>query len=708
MMGLNNILIYPRGKISMHFNIKEKPIYVLGTGLSHDGSACLLKDGKICVAIEKERITRIKRDGKNDTDAIEYCLRTEGISLEDLSVVVQNANFGFFEYGNDYYYGDRLFNNKLNIPVITISHHLAHAYNAIGTMPYHSAAILVMDGCGSLMDECIDMKDAIIPENISDNIKHLYAEKDSFYIYSNNKLINIFKDFSPLGHFLKDYPMHPPTTKDSIGGIYKAVSNYVFGDMSDVGKLMGLAPYGRPGIYKEKIFEYKEGRIFVNYDWMKKFRSPARSKEMFKRNFQYFADIAYWAQKEVEEAIIYVINSRSSLANIESLAYTGGTALNAVANARILKETPFKNLYLTPAAGDNGLAIGCAYYGWLEILKKPRIIHDGNTFFGKIYNKADIKKDIDAFLIATTDSNQKEVYQELFSRLAQCIKVEATQEDRPSKIQFVLSDADGFSLLKNKDGTQIIYNPIDKPDCRISTDVITLVRSLTDKEYYTNAIYNKKLVEFAKENILSIFDPLKIKQQISKIIKKYKVKKINYYCPSNIFLETAKLLANGKVVAWFQDGCEFGPRALGHRSILADPRLGSMKDFINSNIKFREDFRPFAPSILQEHVSEYFYFEGESPYMILVAQAREICRNTCPGVVHADNSSRIQTVTLDKNIKYYHLIQEFKNLTGIPMLLNTSFNKKGMPIVETPMEALGFFYECALDNLVIDKYLFYK
>lgn len=687
----------------------EKPIYVLGTGLSHDGSACLLKNGEICVAIEKERVTRIKRDGGNDTAAIQYCLEAEKISLEDLSLVVQIPQYGFFKYGNNYYGGERLFHDKISVPIVTISHHLAHAYNAIGTMPYHSAAILVMDGCGSLMDECIDLENTVIPDNnIAADIRHLYLEKDSFYFYNGSKIKTIYKDFSSLGHSLKKYPMHPPGTMHSIGGLYSAVSSYIFGNTMDVGKLMGLAPYGKPNIYKDKIFELKEGRVFVNYRWMEKFKNPVRSIDMFKENFQYFADIAYWVQKEIEEAILYVINARHPLANSKFLAYTGGIALNAVANARILKETPFENLYLTPAAGDNGLGVGCAYYGWLEVLKKQRVKHNGNTFFGRIYTQSDIQKEIDATLISLTSTDEKKIANELFSILPHCLKDKNNHEDHFYNIQFILNGIGGFGFLKDQKGVKIIPGYVEKAECSLHTDIMTLIKSLMDREYYVNAVYNKKITEISCSKHLFIFDPIKIKEKIPKLIEKYNIKKVNYRISNNIIGETAELLANGKVIAWFQDGSEFGPRALGHRSILADPRVASIKDFINLKIKFREDFRPFAPSILQKDAPEYFHLENESPYMLQVTKAKDICKQQCPGIVHADNSSRVQTVTPEWNEKYYQLLKEFKRLTGIPILLNTSFNKKGMPIVETPMEALNFFYECGLDNLVIGEYLIHK
>ena len=170
-----------------------KPIYVLGTGLSHDSSTCLLKDGRICVAIEKERLTRVKHDGGNDTAAIMYCLDAEGITLNDLTLVVQNANFGMLKHGTRWWHGGpRPLNDS--VPVVTISHHLAHAYSAIGTSPFDEATVMVIDGCGSSMDDCIDLNKAVCPVDPPEELRHLYFENYSYYIFKDNVLTPVYKD----------------------------------------------------------------------------------------------------------------------------------------------------------------------------------------------------------------------------------------------------------------------------------------------------------------------------------------------------------------------------------------------------------------------------------------------------------------------------------------------------------------------------------
>ena len=265
------------------------------------------------------------------------------------------------------------------------------------------------------------------------------------------------------------------------------------------------------------------------------------------------------------------------------MAYAGGVALNAVANRRIICESKFANLYIQPAAGDNGLAVGCAYYGWLRILERERRKHDGTTAFGRAYPNVEITESIDR-----------------------------------------------------------------------------------------------------------------------------RVEEIQYANSSDVIQETASLLAQGKTVGWFQGRSEFGPRALGHRSILADPRVPGVRDFINARIKFREDFRPFAPAVLDCESSMYFDCHYASPYMVMVAPARDSHVTEISAVVHLDGSSRLQTVSRENNPRFYSLLECFHEHTGLPVLLNTSLNRKGMPIVETPAEALSFFLECELDVLVLNDFIVKK
>lgn len=555
--------------------------YVLGTGLSHDGSSCLIQDGRIAVAIEKERLTRRKHDGFNDSASIIYCLEAAGIGVEDLSLVVQNANFSMLPNGRDWFHGPRILGSR--VPVVTISHHLAHAFSAIGTCPFQESAVLVIDGCGNGLDDCTDLEGAMVPDAPKQDLVSVYYEKDSYYLFDGGSLRPVFKDFSPWGLGIREIPMCPPTTKHSIGGVYQAASAYVFGGLDDPGKLMGLAPYGRPGIHDLPIFDLRDGRVYVRYDWLERFNRPCRNFDDFKRHFQYYADIAAWVQREVEQAVLYVIRDRFARAPHQNLCYAGGVALNAVANRKILVEGPFRNVYIQPAAADNGLAIGCAYYGWLKVLGEKRVPHDGSTCFGQAYGRRTVSAAIASLGAA-----------------------------------HMISDTDDH------------------------------------------------------------------------------------------IAQSAALLAEGKIVAWFQGGSEFGPRALGNRSILADPRSPSVRDFINRDIKCREEFRPFAPAVLAEDASEYFDCPYESPYMLLVAPVRPKWRERLASVVHCDGSARLQIVTEKSSPCFYRLLSEFKLRTGLGILLNTSLNKRRMPIVETPAQAVDFFLSVPLDAMAVEDTVLLK
>ncbi|HVW97951.1 MAG TPA: carbamoyltransferase C-terminal domain-containing protein [Mucilaginibacter sp.] len=565
--------------------MSNKPVYILGTGLSHDGSSCLLKDGHIICAIEKERLSRKKHDGGNDALTVKYCLDYAGITVHDLSLMVQAANFEKDTIQKDRYQGARFFTADCAVPFVSISHHLAHAYSAVGTSPFDEGNVLVIDGCGSPYEQCDDLEGAELPQSI---ITGLYAEKDSFYRFSEDGLFPLYKDFSELNLSQQGGEYRMPLTTHSIGGLYSKISQYIFGNMDDAGKLMGLAPYGNCDRFKESFFLLKDGRVFVNEDSLLQLNRPAASYQDFKDRFNYFADVASWAQRDVEEAVVYIVKQRLASKYHPNLCYAGGVALNAVANARILRETPVKNLYMMPAAADNGLAIGCAYYGWLNVLKRKPCKHDGAICLGKVYTEDEIEADINRFIA-------------------------------------------------------------DHPGIMIS---------------------------FQKA--------------------------------ANVLDDASRMLADGKVIGWFQGGAEFGPRALGNRSILADARSEGVRAFINRDIKFREDFRPFAPAVTGEDVSEYFKYGYESPYMILVDEIKENYRELYKEVIHVNGSARVQTVTQNINPTFYGLLKTFKQVSGSGILLNTSFNKKGMPIVETPYQALSLFYETKMDAVVIHDYVFTK
>lgn len=557
------------------------PVYVLGVGLSHNGAACLIRDGRIIVAIEKERLTKRKNDGGNDGFAIDYCLRAAGISADQLALIVQNANFGGFAYGNDWYDGARAL--PAGVPVVTLSHHLAHAWGAFALSPFETAAILIVDGCGNAFEDCTDLAGADLFERPEGDLAALYFEKDSYYQAGPAGLSAICKDFSPYGRIGTHYPMHPPTTRHSIGGLYAAASTYVFGDQTDAGKLMGLAPYGRRDRWEHRLLEVQGGRLSLRYDWIADFTARGRSAEDFQNRFSYFADIAALVQQAIEEALLEIARDRFARFPASHLCFAGGVALNAVANRRLLLESPFDDLFVPPAADDSGLAVGAAFYGWQQMLGNPRVRHDGSPFLGRPY-------------------------------------------------------------------------PIDLMEQALRT---------ADR-------------------------PLRVER------------------PADLTGAMADALAAGQVVGWFRGGSEFGPRALGHRSILADPRRAEMRDHINRRIKFREDFRPFAPAVPAEAASRFFDLDRDSPYMLRVVPVRPEWRPHLAAVTHVDGSARVQTVRRADDPDFHRLLGQFGQRTGTEILLNTSLNRKGQPIIETPVEAVRLLLETDLDALAIGPFLVHK
>ena len=693
----------------------NRSVFVLGTGLSHDGSACLIKDGRIVVAIEKERITRQKHDGGNDCAAIDYCLRTAGITLDDLSLVVQNANFGDFERGNGSFNGPRPFGPDCPVPVVTISHHLAHAYSALGMCPFEECAILVVDGCGNAADECKDI-DAVAAETVGDDdTRHLFFEKDSYYSYRAGQLQVIYKDFSPWGLGLKGYPMTPNTTKHSIGGIYAAVSSYCLRGNSDLGKLMGLAPYGRAGAMRGEIFDLREDRVFVRYDWMKDFNRPAQNDDDFRRNFQYYADIAHWVQREVERALLFLIESRHRLAPLDRLAYAGGVALNAVANSLIRRHTRFKDVFVVPAAGDNGIALGCAFYGWLKALGRERVVHDGSTCFGRRYSRTAVRRATVAARGASSGAADKREPGSAFLSLVRLVHKGFRTDLAEGWTGTLGWKTHGFKPLTTvvENGScRLVEEELPNPTAVVSGRSDAIAAFFLGNLHPALALEAKSLSCTNADALLTFYGLIDW-GTVEAVMRRgpaalgWLGDRSLQVAEDPAFLETtARLLANGKIVAWFQEGSEFGPRALGRRSLLADPRVPGIGDVINREIKRREDFRPFAPSVLRSEAHRFFDCDFESPYMILVAQVRPTWAERLRNVVHRDGSARLQTVTYRWNQKYYRLLVEFRKLTGISTLLNTSLNRRGMPIVETPEDALNFFRETPrLDALVMDRFV---
>ncbi len=575
----------------------------------HDSAACLVQDGKIIAAAQEERFTRKKHDSGFPAKAIEYCLEAGSITTRDLDYVgFYDKPFIKFERILETYLGvapsglssylkaipvwlkEKLWTRKnirehLNFagPVIFAEHHESHAASAFFPSPFQEAAILTMDGVGEWATSSIGVGEG-------------------------NK-IRMLKELS--------FP-------HSLGLFYSAFTYYLgFKVNSGEYKVMGLAPYGEPkyvSLIKDHLIDLKEdGSFRMNMDYFnylggltmtnskfdELFETPARQPET--KLTQKEMDIAASLQAVTEEIMLRMSRYVREMTGKNHLCLSGGVALNCVGNGKILKEGIFDRLWIQPAAGDAGSALGIALYTWNQVLDKPRDVNGRDqmqgAYLGPSFKTAEIKSYLDGIGASYQEYSQSEL-------------------------------------------------------------ISTLVKNLSED----------------------------------------------------------------KVLGWFQGRMEFGPRALGGRSILGDPRSSKMQSTMNLKIKYRESFRPFAPSVLREKVSEWFDMDADSPYMLLVASVRDeikiemtdeqkklfgidllnIPRSKIPAITHVDYSARVQTVERETNPLYYELIDGFNKETDCPVLINTSFNVRGEPIVCTPEDAYRCFMRTEMDflvleNLVLDK-----
>jgi carbamoyltransferase len=570
--------------------MSKKNVYVLGiNAYDHDVSACLLRDGEVAFAINKERITRKKHDAGFYKEVVDYCLAAGGISLEDVDLVVRNCYVLPVEELEKRMVYDRnrdrekeyiqAKNHPLYLSnsdkVVTVSHHLAHAYSAFAVCPFNEGVVMVVDGVGSYSSDVIENYPLA-------DVNPLARESESYYRFQGSKIETLKKIWlQPVRGVLSDdfYYM------SGLGALYSRVSSYIFADWNKCGEVMGLAPYGCPDAVKPLI-EIKDGELIIP-DWGLEFDKPWLSEPNWEASssIQHWKDIAWRVQDDTERVLLERAIWLRETTGAKNLCMAGGVALNCVANGRIVREAGFDNVWIQPAAGDDGIAIGCAYYGHLAIRKNQRSFVMNHSYFGIEYKDGDVR----------AAANKRAV------RL-QTIK-------RPSK---------------------------------------------------------------------------------------------------NICRDTAKLLSKGHVFGWFQGRSEFGPRALGSRSILADPCKAEMKDKLNKSVKHRQAFRPFAPIVLAERANEIFEGDEESPFMLLAKRVRPDWQDKIPAIVHADGTARVQTVREAYNKQLYRLLKEFEAITGVPVLLNTSFNVKGEPIVETPDDAIKCFLSTGMDYLVLHNMLISK
>jgi carbamoyltransferase len=590
------------------------PTDILGvSAFYHDSAACLIRDGDIVAAVQEERFTRKKFDARFPTNAIRYCLSEGGISLADLKyfvfydkplikferlletyVAFSPKGIQSFLAAMPVWMKEKLLlkseiqNQLVSLdgvsksglpPILFGEHHESHAASAFYPSPFKSAAILCMDGVGEWATT-------------------------SAWLGEGNTL-------KPL------WEIHFP---HSLGLLYSAFTYYTgFKVNSGEYKVMGLAPYGKPkyvkaiydnlidlkedGTFRLKIdyFNYCTGLTMTNGKFDNLFGGPPRKPETLLT--QRDMDLACSIQEVTEEVVLRLVRNLHRETGAENLCLAGGVALNCVGNGRILREGPFKGLWIQPSAGDAGGAVGAALTAWHQLENKSRN-PDGSkdrmhgSFLGPSYTNEEIEQ-----------------------------------------------------FLRAKEA------PYEK----LSDDVL--------------------------------------------------------------FDRVAEELADGKVVGWFQGRMEFGPRALGARSILGDARNPKMQSVMNLKIKYRESFRPFAPSVLRERVADYFELDTDSPYMLLVAPVVErrritpteeqqtlwgiellnVPKSDIPAATHVDYSARIQTVHEETNPRYYKLLKGFEAKTGCGLLVNTSFNVRSEPIVCTPEDAYRCFMRTAIDVLVLEN-----
>ena len=560
--------------------------YVLGiSSFYHDSAAALLKDGVVIAAGQEERFSRKKHDSGFPRRAIQYVLHEAGVTAGQLDAVgfydkpllkfermlstyvaTFPRSFNSFRTAMPVWLHEKLWVPSIirkelkpyKGPILFAEHHMSHAASCFLPSPFEEAAILTVDGVGEWAT--------------------------ASYGVGRGTDITMLKEIR--------FP-------HSLGLLYSAFTYYLgFKVNSAEYKVMGLAPYGKPvhfdRIMKEmvhlkedgsfkldmKYFAYDHGLRMTNGAFDDFFGGPPRKPEtwMSEREF----DIAASVQKVCEEVVLHMARHLHRETGLSKLCMAGGVALNCVANGRIIRETPMKELWVQPAAGDAGGAVGVAHYIYNTLHKQPRTKGWTHAYLGPQFTDAEIAQYLD--------------------------------------------------------GAGAKYT------------------TLADAE---------------------------------------------------LPRRTAKLVSENNVVGWFQGRMEFGPRALGGRSILADPRDPKMRDTLNMKIKFREGFRPFAPSVLMDKAAEWFEIDCDSPYMLLVAQVRE-GKRTIPSVTHVDNSARLQTVTREEAPLYYDVIREFERITGVPIVINTSFNVRGEPIVCTPHDAYLCFMRTHMDHLVLGHHLLDK
>jgi carbamoyltransferase len=548
--------------------------WILGLAASHNGGACLLRGDRIVAAIQEERLTRTKRTrtfGAEASLAVAYCLAAGGIGPADLDLVVLSAQ-GKTRAPEQDLAGNRQLQLALHgVPWLTISHHMGHAASAFAGSGFADAAVLIVDGLGSPFEDLSPTERAVARGGSGD------WESISLYHAAGTGITPLDKQMAE--NWIERPPAGMPRFR-TLGGMYSAVAKQIFDDTMEAGKVMGLAPYGRPELPVADFFAWREGGFHFSDAVPARFPDDRRWPE---RGDEY-KDLARSVQEALEAAILELAARLRELSPSRNLCYAGGVALNCVTNERLFRESGFDAVYIPAAAEDSGTAVGAAYHGLWHLT-------------GRNTRRA-----------LTTDSVGRR------------------------------------------------YGPIEIDTALAAVPGVAEVR-----------------------------------RGMSEVLD-----------------ETVYRLAAGQLAGWFQGGSELGPRALGHRSILADPRRAAAKADLNGRVKFREDFRPFAPMVLAEEAAAWFELGGaspESPFMLRVWPFREEARARVPAVVHVDGTGRVQTVGAGSEGPHRELLRRFHVATGVPILLNTSFNGPAEPIVETPEDALWGLIQHGLDFVVLEDRL---
>ncbi|HZX48577.1 MAG TPA: carbamoyltransferase [Nitrospirota bacterium] len=561
---------------------------VLGINNMHDASAAIVVDGSVVAAAEEERFTRRKHHVGFPLHAIRYCMEEAGVTIKDLDVIgvswrpwvlrtrLVNAfkslsistkafraktNRGMGQMGHEWY---ELFTmrrlierhfGKGRFKFHYLDHHLCHAVSAFFPSPYEKSAVLTIDGAGE-------------------------EATTTLWIGEGNEIRRVRSIKLP----------------HSIGQFYSAVTGFLgFKMQSDEYKVMGMASYGEPrfaGLFRKEAVSvcedgtFKLNPCFIDYHLARQgvflkhtLKGLGKNRMPGEEITQRHMDIARSAQEVLEEVLFHLLNHFHKETGIDNLSMAGGVALNCVANGKLFDNTPFRQIFIQPAAGDAGTALGAALFLYHKYTRNPRSYQMQGAYTGPSFPNSECIEQLKEF-------------------------------------------------------------------------------GLTYKEMGEDALCRK----------------------------------------------VAAVLADGQLVCWFQGRMEWGPRALGNRSLLGDPRRGEMKDIINLKVKQRESFRPFAPSVLEEKSYRYFGNPVQSPFMLFAFKVNPDRQKEIPAVTHVDGTARPQTVSREVNPLYWKLISEFDNLTGVPMLLNTSFNVQE-PIVCTPADAIACFLKTKVDYLVLNNLL---